>query len=153
MGYDCKCPRRKVHKSICSWYDIDNIYILEIRADLSISEKSVQQQIYKIYLNTINNLPDGCGCGTSASIAYMGHSTGCVEFLHLHERDSHEVLLAILKKNKNRTFGDDSVTKPKRAKFDQPENTGSHDGNTADIPCRRKPLLNCHKVQPMHYQC
>ena len=72
MGYDYKCPRRKVHKSSCSWYDTDNIY----RADLSISEKATQQQIYKIYWNTINNLPDGCGCGTTASIAYMGHSTG-----------------------------------------------------------------------------
>ena len=88
-------------------------------------------------MNTINNLPDGCGCGTSASIAYMGHSAGCVEFLHLHERESHEVLLAILKK-KNRTFGDDSVTKPKRAKFDQQENIGSNDGNTADILCTKE---------------
>ena len=68
----------------------------------------------------------------------MGYSTGCVEFLHLHERESHEVLLAILKKKKNRTFDDDSVTKPKGAKFDQPENTGSHDGNMADIPCTKE---------------
>ena len=137
MGYDCKCPRRKIDKSSCSWYDTDNIYILETRVDLSIREKSAQQQIYNLYLNTINNLPDGCGCGTSASIAYMGHSTGRVELLHLHGRESHEVLLAILKKKKNRTFGDDSVTKPKRTKFDQPEYIGSHNGNTADIPCTK----------------
>ena len=58
MGYDCKCPRRKVHKTNCSWYDSDNIYMIETRADLSISEKAAQQKIYKMYLNTINNIPD-----------------------------------------------------------------------------------------------
>ena len=42
MGNDCKCPRRKVHKSSCFWYDTDNIYILQTTADLSISEKSAQ---------------------------------------------------------------------------------------------------------------
>ena len=119
---------------------------------ISISEKSAQQLIYKIYLNNINNLPDGCGCGTSASIAYMGHSTGCVEFLHLHERESHEVLLAILKKKKNRIFGEDSVIKPKRAKFDQPENTEAMMETQLIFLVQRKPLLNCHKVQPVHYQ-
>ena len=73
-----------------------------------------------------------CGCGTPASIAYMGHSTGCVEFMHLHERESHEVLVAILRRKKNKPFGDDSVREPKRAKFVPTENTSSHDGNTAD---------------------
>ena len=58
MGYDCKCPR-KVHKTNCSWCDTDTIYI---RADLSISEKAAQQQIYKMYRNTINNVPESCGC-------------------------------------------------------------------------------------------
>ena len=115
-----------------SWYDADNIYMIETRADLSISEKAAQQQIYKMYLNNINKIPESCGCGTPASIAYMSHSTGCVEFMHLHERESHEVLLAILKRKKNKTFGDDSVSEPKRAKFVPPENTSSHDGDTAD---------------------
>ena len=132
MGYDCKCPQRKVHKTNCSWYDTDSIYMIETRADLSISEKAAQQKICKMYLNTINNIPESCGCGTPASIAYMGHSTGCVEFMHLHERESHEVLLAILKSKKNKTFGDDSVRGPKRAKFVPTENTSSHDGDKAD---------------------
>ena len=132
MGYDCKCPRRKVHKTNCSWYDTDNIYMIETRADLSISEKAAQQQIYKMYLNTFNNIPESCGCGTPASIAYMGHSTGCVEFMHLHERESYEVLLAVLKRKLNKTFGDDSVSEPKRAKFVPPRNTSSHDEDTAD---------------------
>ena len=55
------------------------------------------------------------------------------ESTHLHERESHEVLLAILKKKKCKSFGDDSVREPKRAKFVPTENTGSHDGDTADI--------------------
>ena len=71
MGSDCKCPRRKVHKTNCSWYDSDNIYMLETRADLSISEKAAQQKIYKMYLNKINNLPDGCGCGTLACLCTL----------------------------------------------------------------------------------
>ena len=115
MGYDCGSPKRRVHKSSCSWYDTDNIYILETRADLSISEKAAQQQIYKIYMDTLNNLPDDCGCCTPASISYMGHSTGCSEFLHIHERESHEVLLAILKKEKKMSFGDDTDIESKRA--------------------------------------
>ena len=45
VGYGCKCPRRKVHKTNCSWYDTDNIYMIETRADLSISEKAAQQKI------------------------------------------------------------------------------------------------------------
>ena len=65
-----------------------------------------------MYLNTINNIPESCGCGTPASIAYMGHSIGYVESMHLHERKSYEVLLAILRSKKNRTFGDDSVRGP-----------------------------------------
>ena len=77
MGYDCGCPIRRVHKSSCAWYDTDNIYMIETRADLSISEKAAQQKVYKIYIDTLNNLPHECGCGTPASISYMGHSAGC----------------------------------------------------------------------------
>ena len=84
-----------------------------------------------MYLNTINKIPESCGHGILASVAYMGHSTGCVEFMHL-QRESHEVLLAIIKKRKNKTFGDDSVSEPKRAKFVPPENISSHDGETTD---------------------
>ena len=68
--------------------------------DLSISEKAAQQKIYKIYMETLNNLPDEWGCGTQASVFYMGHSTSCGDFKHVHERESHEVLLAILNKKK-----------------------------------------------------
>ena len=40
MGHDCGCPVRRLHKKSFSWYDTDNIYMIESRADLSISEKS-----------------------------------------------------------------------------------------------------------------
>ena len=55
-------------------------------------------------METLNNLPDECGCGTLASISYMGHSTSCDDFKHFHERESHDVLLAILNKKKKLSF-------------------------------------------------
>ena len=60
MGYDCGCPNRRLHKSSCSRCDTDNIYMIETRADLSISAKAAQQKIYKIYMETLNNLPNEC---------------------------------------------------------------------------------------------
>ena len=45
MRYDCGCPVRRLHRTSCSWYDTDNIYMIETRTDLSISEKSAQQKI------------------------------------------------------------------------------------------------------------
>ena len=104
MGHDCGCQPRRLHKTCCSWYDSDNIYIIDSHADLSISEKAAQQKIYKIYMETLNNLPDECGCGTQAAVFYMGHSTSCDDFKHVHERESHEVLLAILNKKKKLSF-------------------------------------------------
>ena len=104
MGHDCGCLPRRVHKTSCSWYDDNNIYLIDTQADLSISEKAAQHKIYKIYMETLNNLPDECGCGTLASIFYMGHSTSCDDFKHVHERESHEVLLAILNKKKKLSF-------------------------------------------------
>ena len=56
------------------------------------------------YLETLNNQPEQCGCGTAAEIAYMGHHTGCIEFQYIHERESFEVLFAILKKRRKVTF-------------------------------------------------
>ena len=40
MGHDCGCQPRRLHKTCCSWYDSDNIYIIDSHADLSISEKA-----------------------------------------------------------------------------------------------------------------
>ena len=138
MGHDCGCLIRRPHKPICSWYDTDNIYMSESRADLSISEKSAQQKIYKIYMETLNNLPDECGCGTLASISYMGHSTSCNEFKHLHERESHEVLLAILNKKKKLSFGDETEFNPTQVNFDVPadinaDQAGYHTGGNHSL--------------------
>ena len=151
MGYDCGCPKRRLHKSSCSWYDTDNIYMIETRADLSISEKAAQQKIYKIYMETLNNLPDECGCGTPASISYMGHSTGCSEFKHIHERESHEVLLAILNKKKKLSFGDETDFNSTRANFDVQANADADIADTTQvttIPCAKETTSELKNSSP-----
>ena len=112
---ECHCPRGKIHHFDCPWYNSDVIYIIDTKNDLSAVEQVAQQKIYNMYQNTINNPPENCGCGTAAVIAYMGHDTGCLEFKHIHERESYEVLLAILKKV---TFAEDSDRKIKRPRLD-----------------------------------
>ena len=94
----CHCPEGKIHHVQCPWYHPDVIYIIDFQEDLSAIELSAQQKIYNIYQNTIHNPPKHCGCDTAAEIAYMGHTTGCFKFKYIHERESYEVLLAILKK-------------------------------------------------------
>ena len=151
MGYDCGCPVRRLHKTSCSWYDADNISMIETRADLSISEKSAQQKIYKIYMETLNNLPEECGCGTLASISYMGHSTSCSEFKHIHERESHEVLLAILNKKKKLSFGDETDFNPTRANFDVQANADADIADTTQvvpIPCAKETTSELNNSSP-----
>ena len=92
----CQCPESKIHHVQCPWYHPDVIYIIDFLEDLSSSELAAQQKIYNIYQNTIHNTPEHCGCSTAAEIAYMGHNTGCFGFQYIHERESYEVLLAIL---------------------------------------------------------
>ena len=96
----CHCPQGKIHHVQCPLYHPDVIYIIDFQEDLSSIELAAQQKIYNIYQNTIHNPPEHCGCGTAAKIAYMGHNTGCLKFQYIHERESYEVLLAILKKRK-----------------------------------------------------
>ena len=115
--------------------------MIETRADLSISEKAAQQKIYKIYMDTLNNLSDNCGCDTPASISYMGHITGCNELLHIHEREPHEVLLAISNKKKTLSFGDAIDIESKRAKFDVQADTNEDTADTTQvttIPCAKE---------------
>ena len=100
----CHCPEGKIHHVQCPWYHPDVIYIIDFQEDLSSIELAAQQKIYNIYQNTIHNPPEHCGCGTAAEIAYMGHTTGCFKFKYIHERESYEVLLAILKKRKKVSF-------------------------------------------------
>ena len=125
--------------------------MIDSQADLSISEKSAHQKLYKIYMETLNNLPDECGCGTQASISYMGHSTSCDEFRHIHERESHEVLLAILKKKKKLSFGVETEFDPTKQNSDVQIDA---DADTADtdqvvpIPCAKDATSELNNSSP-----
>ena len=99
----CHCPEGKIHHVQCPWYHPDVIYIIDFQEDLSSIELGAQQKIYNIYKDTIHNPPENCGCGTTAEIAYMGHNTACFKFQYIHERESYEVLLAILQKTEKVT--------------------------------------------------
>ena len=59
----------------------------------------------------------------------MGHYTSCIEFTHLHKREPHEMLLAILKKKKKVTFHCETE-KPKRARMDYAD----HDALKTYVP-------------------
>ena len=117
----CQCAKGKIHHVQCQWYNSDVIYIIDFQEDLSPSELSAQQKIYNIYHNTINNPPEYCGCGTAAEIAYMGYNTGCIEFQYIHERESYEVLLAIIKKRKKVSFTGCPFSKNKRPRVESPK--------------------------------
>ena len=116
----CHCPEGKIHHVQCPWYHPDVIYIIDFQKDLSSIELSAQQKIYNIYQNTIHNPLEHCGCGTAAEIAYMGHTTGCFKFKYIHERESYEVLLAILKKRKKVSFAGGPANKIKRPRLQSP---------------------------------
>ena len=144
---ECHCPRGKIHDSNCSWYNPDIIYILDTKGDLSISEQDAQRKIYQMYQNTLSNPPESCGCGTAAAIAYMGHSTGCIEFLHMHERKSFEVLLAILKKRKKMTFSRCSNNQSKRPRLHSPKLNEEAKNDTEEVPEVQK-VPTAKEVQP-----
>ena len=118
MEEECQCPKGVLHSTKCTWYDPDTIYILDTQGDLSPSEQAAQQKIYHQYLDTFNNQPEQCGCGTTAKIAYIGHHTGCIEFQCVHERESFEVLLAILKKRRKVTFSGHTNIQTKRLRLE-----------------------------------
>ena len=102
-------------------------------------------------METVNNLLDECGCGTPASISYMGHNTGCNEFLHIHERESHEVLLAILNKKKTLTFGDETNAESGRTRFDVQPNTNKDTADTTQvttIPCAKETTYELKSSSP-----
>ena len=87
MEEDCQCPKTEPHDTKCEWYDPNIIYIIKTQGDISANQEAVQKKIYHFYLNSTHNLPEYCGCGTAAEIAYMGHHTGCNEFQYIHERE------------------------------------------------------------------
>ena len=115
------CPEGKIHHVQCPWYHPDVIYIIDFQEDLSSIELAAQQKIYNIYQNTIHNPQEHSGCGRAAEIAYMDHNTGYFEFQYIHERESYEILLAILKKRKKVSFAGGPVSKNKRPRLHSPK--------------------------------
>ena len=102
-------------------------------------------------METLNNLPDECGCGTQASISYMGHSTSCSEFKHIHERESHEVLLAILNKKKKLSFGDETEFDPTKQNYDVQANADADIADTTQvvpIPCAKEATSELNNSSP-----
>ena len=123
MEEECTCSETEPHNTNCEWYDPDIIFILDVVNDISASEEAAQQKIYDLYIasqNSSHPLMEDCGCGTAAEIAYMGHHTGCDEFQYIHERESYEVLLAMLKKKKRMSFPGCPFNKRKRPRLQSP---------------------------------
>ena len=124
MEEDCHCPQSEPHDTGCEWYDPEIIYILEAQNDISDSEEAAQQKIYDLYMKSLNSShyqKESCGCGSAAEIAYMGHHTGCSEFKYVHERESYEVLLALLKKKKRVSLPECPFNKKKRPRLQSPQ--------------------------------
>ena len=114
------------------------IYIIDFQEDLSSIELAAQQKIYNIYQNTIHNPPEHCGSGTAAEIAYMGHNTGCFGFQYIHERESYEVLLIILKKRKRVSITGCPVIKNKRPRLQSPKLDAEAKDDSEKIPIDQK---------------
>ena len=124
MEKDCTCPHSDPHDTGCEWYDPNIIYILEAQDDMSDSEEAAQMKIYDLYMKSMGSShyqTEPCGCGSVAEIAYMGHHTGCSEFQYVHERESYEVLLAMLKKKKKPSLPDCPFNKKKKPRLQSPQ--------------------------------
>ena len=88
---------------------------------LSTSEQAAQGKIYDMYQqNTQNGQQESCGCGTAAEIAYLGHKSICEEFQWIHERNSYEMLLAVLKKRMKVTLFENIPQQHKRPLLQSP---------------------------------
>ena len=144
MEEDCQCPHSEPHDTGCEWYDPNIIYILEAPDDISASEEAAQQKIYDLYMKSMNSShhqTEYCGCGSAAEIAYMGHHTGCSEFQYVHERESYEVLLAMLKKKKKVSFPGCPFNKNKRPRLQSPQHEVPRSDDTDERPkCAKTPL-------------
>ena len=139
MKEDCQCPKTEPHNTSCEWYDPNIIYILETQDDISASEEAAQQKIYDLYVRSMNSSHhqrEYCGCGSAAEIAYMGHHTGCNEFQYVHERESYEVLLAMLKKKKKVSFPGCPFNKNKRPRLHSPNYEEPMNDDTDENPMK-----------------
>ena len=144
---ECHCPRGKRHHFKCPWYNLDVIYIIDTKADLSTSEQAAEQNIYNMYQNMTNNQPENCGCGTAAAIAYMGHNTDCVEFQYINGRESYEVLLVILKKRKKVAFTDETDRETKKPRLDSTVENGDKD-EAKDAITEAQKVPRAKEIQP-----
>ena len=129
----CTCPRGRLHNEQCPWYHPEVINVPDIANTLSTSEQAAQGKIYDMYYqNTQNMQQESCGCGTAAEIAYMGHKSTCVEFRWIHERSSHEILLASLQKRKKLTLLDNIQQQHKKPRLQSPSGLGTNEDITKD---------------------
>ena len=87
-------------------------------------------------MNSSHHQTEYCGCGSAAEIAYMGHHTGCSEFQYVHERESYEVLLAMLKKKKKVSFPGCPFNKNKRPRLYSPQHEVPRSDDTDERPIR-----------------
>ena len=141
MEEECTCSETEPHNTNCEWYNPDIIFILDVVNDISASEEAAQQKIYDLYIasqNSSHPLMEDCGCGTAAEIAYMGHHTGCDEFQYIHERESYEVLLAMLKKKKRVSFPGCPFNKRKRPRLQSPKYKGHAKDDKEEEPENQK---------------
>ena len=89
-------------------------------------------------MNSSHHQKEHCGCGSAAEIAYMGHHTGCNEFQYVHERESYEVLLAMLKKKKKVSFPGCPFNKNKRPMLHSPQYEAPKNDDTDENPMKMK---------------
>ena len=68
----------------------------------------------------------------------MGHNTGCFKFKYIHERESYEVLLAILKKRKKVSFTGCPFQKNKRPRLQSPKLDVKAKDDSAEPPVVQK---------------
>ena len=89
----------------------------------------------------------------------MGHSTGCFEFQYIHERESYEVLLAILNKRKKVFFTGCPFSKIKRPRLQSPKLDAEVKDDTEEItvvqktPRAKEVQSNLSQEPTEYFQC
>ena len=81
----------------------------------------------------------------------MGHSTSCNDFKHIHERESHEVLLDILNKKKKLSFGVETDFNPTRGNADVQTDADADIADTTQvvpIRCAKKATSELNNSSP-----
>ena len=85
------------------------------------------------------------------SIAYMGHSSSCDEFKHIHKRKSHEVLLTILNKKKKLLFGVETEFDPTKQNSDVQVDADADIADTTQVvhsPCAKEATFELNNTSP-----